>query len=84
MEIKILLGIDDYTLLICYRSQPTYQTPREVSEVSSPNLYRLSIIDRESKVHEFEGIYPTLMAAVERGRLVIRTLMSLSSKEPET
>ena len=63
MEIQTLLNIDGYTLLVCNCSN---------------NLYRLSIIDDEAKVYEFEGIYPTFKAAKERGYSVIRTLRSLS------
>ncbi len=63
MENQTLLNIDGYTLLVCDYSN---------------NLYRLSIIDRTAQVYEFEGIYPTFMAAKERGYSVIRTLKSLS------
>ena len=63
MEIKTLLGIDNYTLFVAYCGN---------------NLYCLSIIDDQAQVYEFEGIYPTLKAAKKRAYSIVRTLESLS------
>jgi hypothetical protein len=63
MEIKTLLSINGYTLL--------------VGDCSN-NRYCLSVIDNKAQVYECEGIYPTLKAANKRGYSVIRTLESLS------
>ncbi len=65
MKIQTLLGIDGYSLLVCY---------------CSGNLYRLNIVDQESKAYNFEGIYPTVEAAIEQGKSVIQNLESLKLK----
>jgi len=59
MKIKALIGINGYSLMVCH---------------CSGNLYHLSIIDQESMVHDFEGIYPSLKNAIARGRKVIETI----------
>ena len=59
MKIQTLLGFNEYSLIICHDSE---------------NLYHLSIIDREHQVHNFEGIYPTLQTAIEKGKSVIHNL----------
>ena len=59
MNIQTVLGIDGYSLIVCH---------------CYGKLYRLSIIDREEIIHTCEGIYPTLQAAVERGKSVVRNL----------
>ncbi|WP_019506836.1 hypothetical protein [Pleurocapsa sp. PCC 7319] len=59
MKIKTLLGFNEYSLIVCNESG---------------NLYHLSIIDQENKVHNFEGIYPTLQTAIEQGKSVIQNL----------
>ena len=58
MKIQTLIGIDGYSLLVC----------------GSRNLYSVSIIDRKTVVHSFEGIYPSLPRAIARGRAVIKNL----------
>ena len=58
MKIQTLIGIDGYSLLVC----------------SSGNLYSVSIIDKKTIVHSFEGIYPSLPRAIARGRGVIKNL----------
>lgn len=65
MEIQTLLGINGYSLLICY-----FQN----------NLYRLNVVERSTVVHSFEGIYPTRQAAIERGKSVIQNLESSKLK----
>lgn len=62
MKIETVIGIDDYSLLVSH---------------CSGNLYLLSIIEQGIVVHNFEGIYPTLQTAIERGKSVIQTLKSL-------
>lgn len=59
MKIQSLLGFNGYSLIVCHNWE---------------NLYCLSIIDRENKVHSFEGIYPNAQTAIEKGKSVIQNL----------
>ena len=59
MKIKALIGIDNYSLMVCH---------------CWGNLYHLSIIERENIIHKFDGIYPNLGNAVDRGKFVIENL----------
>lgn len=68
MNIKTLLGINGYSLLVYH---------------GSGNLYRLSIIEREMIVHTFEGIYPTLQTAIARGKSVVQNLESIKVKSAQ-
>lgn len=65
MKIQTILGDDRYSLLV---SQ------------SSGNLYRLSIVEGEMAVHSFEGIYPNLQTAIDRGKSIIENLQYLQQK----
>ena len=59
MKIQTLLGINGYSLMVCH---------------CSGNLYRLIIIERDITIYSFEGIYPTIQAAIERGKSVIQNI----------
>ena len=59
MNIQTLIGIDGYSLFVSRGSK---------------NLYSLSIIDRQSTVHSFAGVYPSLATAIARGKAVIENL----------
>ena len=56
MKIEVLIGIEDYKLMV-YRS--------------SERLYHFSIIDRENILHNFEGIYRNRESAIARGKSVM-------------
>ena len=58
MEIQPILNIDGHSLFIWHLSN---------------NFYHLNIVDRENKVHHFEGIYSSPQAAIDRGMSVIET-----------
>lgn len=59
MKIQALLGINGYNLMVCQ---------------STRNLYHFSILDRSIVVHNFDGVYPNLEAAIARGKSVIQNL----------
>ena len=59
MKIQATIGIGDYMLMVCH---------------CYGNLYRLSIINQNYVLHNFEGIYPELQSAIARGRAVINHL----------
>ncbi len=59
MKVKAVIGIDGYSLMVCH---------------CSGNLYHLSIIEQDTTVHDFEGIYSNLRNAIERGKSVIQIL----------
>ena len=59
MKIQTLLGINGYSLMVCH---------------CSGNLYYLSIIKPGVTIYSFEGIYPTIQAAIERGKSVIQNI----------
>ena len=59
MKIKALIGIDGYSLMVCH---------------CHGRLYRLSIINQENIVHNFEGVYSSLRDAINRGRSVIQNI----------
>ena len=65
MKIQSLLNFMGYSLIVCR----TWE-----------NLYCLSIIDQDYKVHNFEGIYPSLQNAIEQGKSVIQNLEYLRQK----
>ncbi|WP_036484592.1 hypothetical protein [Myxosarcina sp. GI1] len=62
MQIPTILRGDRYSLFVCQSSQ---------------NLYHLSIVEGENIVHSFEGIYPSLPTAIERGKSIIKNLKNL-------
>ena len=59
MKIKALIGIDNYSLMVCH---------------CYGKLYQIGIINQENIVHSFEGVYPSLSSAINRGRAVIKNL----------
>ncbi|MGV2827722.1 hypothetical protein [Myxosarcina sp. GI1(2024)] len=59
MNIQTSIDVDRYSLRICH---------------GSGNFYRLSIAEGEIVVHSFEGIYPNLQTAIERGKSIIQNL----------
>ncbi|MCC0175526.1 hypothetical protein I4641_00835 [Waterburya agarophytonicola K14] len=59
MKIKALIGIEDYSLMVCH---------------CSGNLYHFSIMNQENILHNFEGIYPSVENAIARGKAVVNTL----------
>ena len=56
MEIKSLSNVDGYNLFIQH---------------FPGNLYHLNIVDPEDRVYQFEGIYSSPQAAIEKGQSVI-------------
>ena len=59
MKIKALIGIGDYSLMVCH---------------CYGKLYQISIINQENIVHSFEGVYPRSSSAIARGKAVIKNL----------
>lgn len=59
MKVQATICIGEYILMVCH---------------CHDNLYRLSIINQNYVLHNFEGIYRDLKSAIARGKSVINHL----------
>ena len=59
MKTETLIGINGYVLMVCH---------------CRGKLYHLSIINQENIVSSFEGIYPSLNSAIDRGKSIIENM----------
>lgn len=69
MEIQSISNVDGYNLFI---------------QDFPGNLYHLNIVDPDKRVYQFEGIYSSPQAAIEKGQTVIKNFQFWRERTPKS